>query len=165
MRKVYHPNRVVNTGIVLLVVPFLLLLIIVPLILTVNAIRRQEVVDRSGCIPLVILAGALAIALWQGAHYSEKTTLILSEHEVEYRTPSLVLRTSWDNIEAIRGGPAFPVLQLKTPVDIGIPVLLRRDLTSDHQIPLYRFDYAPQSALAQDLKHFAPHLFHSPACT
>lgn len=70
MRKVYHPNRVVNTGIVLLVVPFLLLLISIPLILTVHAMRRQEVVDPSGFIPLVILAGALGIALWQGAHYS-----------------------------------------------------------------------------------------------
>lgn len=101
------------------------------------------------------------------SYLARRTSLVLAPHGLEYHTPNLTLRTTWENVAQIIEDPITPRLVLRQPA----PVEQRRSLAPDRAggqaiagkaIPLRLFGYSRRSALGLDLQHYAPYLFTTP---
>ena len=71
----------------------------------------------------------------------------------------ITIKTPWDNLQEIRRASGLPSLLLARPAATYISPLHQRDVYTTRRIPLYIFQYSDQSALARDLRRFAPQLF------
>jgi hypothetical protein len=85
--------------------------------------------------------------------------LKVSPPGIEYHSAQLVIQTNWENVESLIADPINPALGLSRRAATHLSPLLGRDFSSGRHIPLSAFGYSPHSALAQDLRRHAPHVY------
>jgi hypothetical protein len=158
--KIYHPNSSFQWASVTLgLVIFLPIIVLFGSVTIVDEYHHTGHVSITtmviGFIPVMLLS----VAGWRAAHRVSGIYLALSTAGIQYYAPGLVIKTSWDNVQELRTTSYAPVLVLRRRAATYTSIFYRRNWTTGKQIPLAMFDYAPQSAIARDLRAFAPHLF------
>jgi hypothetical protein len=103
---------------------------------------------------LALLGGVIAYNL---VMLRRRPLLLISAGGIGYITPNCSLWTDWANVERL-DLQALPVLILRQPGAM-TGWCGGNQLFGETWIPLWVFDYAPRSALGNDLRARAPHLF------
>jgi hypothetical protein len=158
--KIYRSNRAMSMGAVAVFAPVILIMALIASAIILGEARETGHIDPGSCLipPGIVAVGACI--LWYSNHAGGTTCLILHAKRLRYESPSLTIETTWDNVEAIVGGPVAPQLRLRRKATTSMsPLLATRFPSPEYLIPLYPFDYSPHCELAQDLRRFAPHLF------
>ncbi|MFN8500802.1 hypothetical protein [Kouleothrix sp.] len=117
------------------------------------------------CALPIVLFFLLAVSYI--SYLARRTSLVLAASGLEYHTPNLSLRTSWENVERLVDEPLAPRLVLSRPANVDLHTRSARVRAGDgpaagRAVPLRLFGYTRGSQLDQDLRRFAPHLFASP---
>jgi hypothetical protein len=156
--KIYRPNPSFKMGSVALSACFVPVMLLIPTLIIVSEYRQTGHVPLPGIGFVLLLALAAPAILWRAAQRERGPYLALSSAGIKFYAPGLTIKTAWDNVQSLRTG-YVPVLILRKGAATHISIFYRRDWTTAKHIPLSWFDYAPHSALAADLRAFAPHLF------
>ena len=157
--KVYRPSAVWNAGAVALGLPLLLVISFLPCLSILSNYKRTGTLRLSDFIFPIVILSLGSLVLWRARRTSERIYLKVSPSGIEYHSPQLIIQTTWDNVESLITDHLAPALWLSHGAASYISPLLHRELASGRRIPLSPFEYSAYSALAHDLRQYAPHLY------
>jgi hypothetical protein len=156
IRTVYRPSAALRS------VALGLMLLLGVAALGFAYVSTRSLVSTAFCaLPIGLF---FLVALSYLSYLARRTSLVLSAEGLEYHTPNLSLRTSWDNVAQLVDDPLTPRLVLRepAPVESHTPAVRRAEASGGGRaIPLRMFGYTRSSALGRDLARRAPHLFQS----
>lgn len=155
---VYRPNHgFVKSGRFVVIGFVCVAVLIILAVVTSNAIMSGQPPKYANFMLILPLIFLIIFALSPAAQ--QNPSLVISPRGIEFHGPGFKLVTDWDNLKKIRM-TYKPVLILRRPATIhGVVVLYRFNMS--REIPLDIFDFDLYSAIAQDLRTYAPHLFNA----
>jgi hypothetical protein len=156
---IYQPLAVWRVGAQALILPLLLIMNLFLGIIMLSNYRRTGSITLGDAFFPIVLVGLGSIALWRAKRTPDTIFLKVSPSGIEYHSAQLVIQTTWENVESLIADPLAPAIGLSRPAATHMSRLLGRDLSTGRRIPLSAFAYSPHSALAQDLRRYAPHLY------
>lgn len=157
--KIYRAAAVWKNGALAILLPLLFALTLIPCLRLLSTYQRTGNIQLSGFILPIIVASICLLVLRRARRTAGAIVLTLSPSGLAYHSPQLVIETTWENVQALSDDPLAPALWLKQAAATHRSPFLQRDLASGRCIPLSAFNYSRSSALAQDLRQYAPHLF------
>jgi len=156
---IYRPLAIWHAGANAVMLVLLMIMIVVVAIMILSNYKRTGAMTPGDLILPTVLLGLGGIALLRVRRTPDTIFLKVSARGIEYHSAQLVIQTNWENVESLIADPISPALGLSRPAATHMSLLLGRDLSTGRRIPLSAFDYSPHSALAQDLRRYAPHLY------
>ena len=156
---IYRPQVAWRVGANALILPLLAIVIFFLVVQFFSIYKRTGTITLGNLIVPVILVGLGSIALWRARRTPDTIFLKISPSGIEYHSAQLVIQTTWDNVESLIVDPLAPAIGLARPAATHMSPLLGRPLSSGRRIPLSAFAFSAHSALAQDLRRYAPHLY------
>ena len=160
---IYHEPQVFNQVAVYIVALLVPVFALIPIVAIRNDLKQQGVISTGTITISLVLLLVILVAFWVARHLKRTAYLMLSPKGIEYYGHGITIKTAWSNVQEITQGSGLPSLLLHRPAATYISPLHQRDLYTTRRIPLFIFQYSVQSALAQDLRRFAPQLFTKPA--
>ncbi len=160
---IYRAPQVFNQVAVYIVALLVPIFALVPIVAIRNNLKQGGIITVGTItLSLVVLLGIL-IAFWLARHLKATASLLISPNGLEYYGQGITIKTPWNNVQEITRGSGLPSLLLHHPAASYISPLHQRNLYTARRIPLYIFEYSDQSALARDLRRFAPQLYEKHA--
>jgi hypothetical protein len=152
-----------NAGATALLLPVLLVIVLLACLSILSHYQRTGSIAPSDFIFPVVFLGIGSVALRRVQRSIATTYLAISRSGIEYHSPYLVIKTTWDNVATLIDDHLAPMLWLSHAAATHISPVLGRPLATGRCIPLSQFEYSSYSAIGRDLRHYAPHLFAKPA--
>src|SRR5215213_5238555 len=145
--KLYHLNPVHQQAVMYLALVLLPLVALIPIV----ALSREFKITGTISVGTIVLVGSLVgvglFAFGYLRRVTNRTSLLLSSSGLEYYGSGISIKTGWDNTKEITRS-ALPHLLLHQAAGVYRGWLPNRDPFAQQRIPLYLFEYTPQSALA-----------------
>jgi len=156
---IYRAPQLFNQAAVYIVALLVPIFALVPIVAIRNDLKQHGTISLATITLSLVVLLVIVVAFWLARHLKATAYLLISPRGLEYYGHGIAIKTPWDNVQEITRGNGLPSLLLHRPAATYISPLHQRDLYTARRIPLYIFEYSDQSALARDLRRFAPQLF------
>jgi hypothetical protein len=156
---IYHEPQVFNQVAVYIVALLVPIFALIPIVAIRNDLKQLGVISTGTITLSLVLVLIILVAFWVARHLKATAYLIISPKGLEYYGHGITIKTPWSNVQEITHRSGLPSLLLHRPAATYLSPLHQRDLYTTRRIPLFLFQYSDQSALAHDLRRFAPQVF------
>jgi hypothetical protein len=156
---IYRAPEIFNQAAVYIVALLVPIFALVPTVAIRNDLKQRGTISSATITLSVVILLIILVAFLVARHLKATAYLAISPNGLEYYGRGITIKTPWNNVQEITRGSGLPSLLLYRPAATYISPLHQRDLYTARRIPLYIFEYSEQSALARDLRRFAPQLY------
>lgn len=124
----------------------------------IQQILHKGFLSWSDMLPLIVFAVVVFITVKRIGQIMQTTYLLLTDEGIEYQSGGKTVIASWKEVVELIDRPS-PTLVVSANGRSYVTYLMTKNPKDDPYIPLYLFQYSPNSELAKDLRKYAPHLF------